>query len=102
MVYAFVTGMFLGLPLGCYLREVGVANKIRTAYEVFVPAPTADKMDKYRNKSQDFFKNLKKGQADVKDFERYIYGGTRNERSQDAIDIAEKEIEKTMKEYKKI
>ena len=74
MVYAFMTGMFIGLPLGCYLREVGVANKLRNAYEVFVPPPAADKMDRYRSKSQDFFKNLKKGQAEVKDFERYIYG----------------------------
>jgi hypothetical protein len=89
MVYAFGLGLFLGLPLGCYLREVGYANKIRSAYEVFVPPPTADKSDRFRNKAGDFYKNLQKGQADVKDFERYVYGGSHNERSKDATDIAE-------------
>jgi hypothetical protein len=101
-MYAFVTGMFIGLPFGCYLREVGVAKKLRNAYELFVPAPAADRMDKFRSKSDDFYKNLKKGQADVKDFERYIYGGNYNEMSKDATDIAEKDLEKTMKEYRKL
>lgn len=82
-MYAFVTGMFIGLPIGCYLREVGVARKLRNAFEVFIPAPSADRMDKFRSKNDDFYKNLKKGQADVKDFERYIYGGNYNEMSKD-------------------
>ena len=102
MVYAFFVGMFVGLPFGCYLREVGVAKKLQNAYEIFVPPPSADKMDKYRNKTDEFYKNLKKGQTDVKDFERYIYGQWKNQKSTDATDIAEAEIEKTMKEYKKI
>ena len=55
-------------------REVGVARKLQNAYEVFVPAASADRMDKFRSKTDDFYKNLKKGQTDVKDFERYIYG----------------------------
>ena len=101
MVYAFVTGMFLGVPLGCYFREIGIAKKFRNAYEVFVPPPTSDRMDQYRNKSGDFYKNLRKGQADVKDFERYIYGGSYNEMTKDQTDIVEKEMEKVMKEYRK-
>ena len=39
MVYAFFVGITLGLPLGCYLREVGIAGKIKNAYNVFVPLP---------------------------------------------------------------
>jgi hypothetical protein len=45
MVYAFFVGMFVGLPFGCYLREVGYAKKFRNAYEIFVPPPEANKFD---------------------------------------------------------
>ena len=27
MVYAFFAGLFIGLPIGCYLRERGYVNK---------------------------------------------------------------------------
>lgn len=42
MVYAFFVGMALGLPLGCYLREVGYAQKLKNAYGIFVPPPETD------------------------------------------------------------
>ncbi len=102
MVYSFFVGLTIGLPVGCYLREVGYANKIKDAYHVLVPAPEADKSLQYKNKSEDFYKNLKRGNAEAKDFERYIYGGTHNLRSKDQADIAEKDIEHIMKEYKSV
>jgi hypothetical protein len=37
MVYAFFVGLFVGLPIGCYLREKGYTNKVMKAYEVFTP-----------------------------------------------------------------
>jgi hypothetical protein len=36
MVYAFFTGLFIGLPVGCYLREAGYAKKFKNAYNIFV------------------------------------------------------------------
>lgn len=81
MVLAFCVGLFVGLPVGCYLREVGYARKFKAAYEVFVPTDTTPKADKFKNKSKEFYDNLARGQVDHKDFERYIYGGTYNLRN---------------------
>ena len=78
MVYAFMFGLFVGLPLGCYLREAGYARKFQNAYNIFFPDTNEMKMDRYKNKSKEFFENLKKGQVEAKDFERYIYGGQYN------------------------
>lgn len=47
MVYAFFVGAFVGLPLGCYLREIGIAKKMQDAYNVLVPPPGAHQMDKF-------------------------------------------------------
>ena len=74
MVYAFMIGMFVGLPVGCYLREAGYARKFQNAYDIFFPDQKEVRSDKFRNRSKEFFDNLKKGQVDPKDFERYIYG----------------------------
>jgi hypothetical protein len=51
MVYAFFVGVTLGLPLGCYLREVGTSNKLQNAYNIFVPRADAHQMDKLKSKS---------------------------------------------------
>ena len=101
MVYAFFVGLTVGLPVGCYLREVGYAQKFKNAYNVFVPPPETDKAQQMKSKSGEFFNNLKKGQVEAKDFERYVYGGTHNLRSNDQADKAEKEIKEIMKEYRK-
>lgn len=61
MVYAFFIGLSLGLPLGCYLREVGTAQKLQRAYNVFVPAPSANQADRFKSKSAEFYENIKKG-----------------------------------------
>lgn len=45
MVYAFFVGATLGLPLGCYLREVGYAKKLQDAYHVFVAPPSTHTRD---------------------------------------------------------
>jgi hypothetical protein len=43
-----------------------------------VPPPDADKSNQLKSKSEQFYNNLKKGQVEAKDFERYIYGGSYN------------------------
>ena len=58
MVYSFFVGMFLGLPLGCYLREVGYAGKFKSAYGIFFPDKGLIKSDVMRNKSKEFFDGL--------------------------------------------
>ena len=60
MVWAFVVGMFVGLPMGCYLREVGYSRKAKDAWAVFFPDDGKIKMDRYRNKSQEYYDKLKK------------------------------------------
>jgi hypothetical protein len=37
MVYAFFVGLFVGLPVGCYLREAGYQRKFKNAYQQFAP-----------------------------------------------------------------
>jgi hypothetical protein len=92
MVYAFMLGMTLGLPLGCYLRETGVARKLQTAYNIFVAPPDTHKADAFKNKSEQFYRNIKKGNVDPKEFERYVYGGSYAQRTQDEVDKIEKEV----------
>ena len=101
MVYAFFVGLTIGLPLGCYMREAGYAHKIKSAYNVFVPPPETDTAQKYKSKANEFYKNIRKGQAETTDFERYVYGGSHNLRTSDEADKAEKSVEKIMKEYSK-
>ena len=101
MVYAFFVGLTIGLPVGCYMREAGYAQKIKNAYNVFVPLPETDKAAKYKSKADEFYKNIRKGQTEAKDFERYVYGGSHNLRSSDEADKAAKEVESVMKEYRK-
>ncbi len=83
MVYAFFVGAFIGLPLGCYMRETGVAHKLQAAYNVLVPRANANQSEKLKSRSDEFYQNIKKGQVDPKDFEKYIYGGTYAKRSSD-------------------
>ena len=97
MVYAFFVGVTIGLPLGCYLREVGYARKIKNAYNIFVPVSSERESDKYINKSSQFYDNIKKGQVDPKDFERYIYGGSYADRTLDSIDKVETEVNQQMR-----
>lgn len=51
MVYAFFVGLFLGLPVGCYLREAGYQQKFRRAYQQFSPDSNEQKKDLFTNKS---------------------------------------------------
>jgi hypothetical protein len=90
MVLAFAIGLFVGLPVGCYLREVGYVRKFHKAYEVFSPDDGSRKTDNYQNKSKEFYENLARGQVDHKDFERYIYGGSYNQKITDDRDKQEK------------
>ena len=36
----------------------------------------APKMDAFKNNSEEFYKDILKGKADVSDFERYVYGNS--------------------------
>ena len=51
MVYAFFVGLTVGLPVGCYLREVGYAKKLKDAYYIFAAAPDTHTSDKFKSKS---------------------------------------------------
>ena len=66
MVYAFMVGMFIGLPIGCYLREAGVSNKFKKAYGIINPN-SLEKSEKDKNLLKDprakFYENLKRGDA---------------------------------------
>lgn len=100
MVYAFSIGLFLGIPFGCYLREKGYAGKMKKAYEVFYPSPNESQEAKLRPKTQEFYDNLAKGQVEHSDFERYIYGGSYNQRSRDERDNIENEIRNSLSRNK--
>ena len=76
MVYFFFAGMMVGLPVGCMLRERRYHLRFLEAYRVLVPAPEAPQLDKFRDTRAEFYKDLQKGQADPKDFERYVYGNS--------------------------
>ncbi len=102
MVYAFFVGMFVGLPVGCYMREAGYAQKVRNAYNIFVSPPEANKLSQLKgNSPQEFYDNIKKGLADPADFERYIYGGTYAKRSKDDSDKNEEAMKKVMQDILK-
>ena len=80
MVWAFVTGLCFGLPAGCYLREKGYSTKLRNAYTAMNPTEIQYKTDNFdkldgKKKADMYYRDLNKGMADPKDFERYIYGG---------------------------
>jgi hypothetical protein len=101
MVYAFFVGMTVGLPVGCYLREAGYASKFKNAYSALVKQDDSKQLDQFKNNSARFYENLKKGQVDPKEFERYIYGGTYAKRNQDESDKMEVEMQKKVNDYLK-
>ena len=98
MVYAFFAGLFVGLPVGCYLRERGYANKLNDAFRVFYPYTGAKHVDRFPDTNKEFYQNLKKGEVDREDFERYIYGGSKNEKARDERDILEEQARKKLNE----
>lgn len=73
-----MVGLFIGLPAGCYLREAGYHHRALRAYHVLVPKSEAPKSDGFRNSAEEYHENMMQGKADVKDFERYIYGDSYN------------------------
>lgn len=101
MVWAFCVGLFVGLPVGCYLREVGYSRKAKDAWAVLFPDNGNVQMDRFRNNGVEFSEKLKKGEAQVQDFERYIYGGTKNLKNLDERDREEeKERQKILKDIR--
>ena len=49
MVWAFCTGLVVGFPVGCYLREKGYTNRMRNAYVSMAPEKSkysTDNLDK--------------------------------------------------------
>ena len=55
MVYAFFAGLFVGLPVGCYLRERGYANKLNDAFRVFYPYTGAKHVDRFPDTNKEFY-----------------------------------------------
>lgn len=54
MVWAFCVGLFVGLPVGCYLREVGYSRKAKDAWSIFFPDKGEVQMDRYKNKAIEY------------------------------------------------
>ncbi len=52
-------------------------------------------MDNFRNTSEEYYADLRKGKADINDFERYIYGGSQN-KHKDRRDEYEEENRKSL------
>lgn len=73
---------------------------MQNAYNIFVPPPDAHQSDKYKNQSEKFFNNLKKGNVDPKEFERYVYGGNYADRNKDDDDRAEQKVNDQIRGYK--
>eukprot|EP00353_Schmidingerella_taraikaensis_P010301 CAMPEP_0185582906 /NCGR_PEP_ID=MMETSP0434-20130131/21202_1 /TAXON_ID=626734 ORGANISM="Favella taraikaensis, Strain Fe Narragansett Bay" /NCGR_SAMPLE_ID=MMETSP0434 /ASSEMBLY_ACC=CAM_ASM_000379 /LENGTH=65 /DNA_ID=CAMNT_0028201863 /DNA_START=9 /DNA_END=206 /DNA_ORIENTATION=+ len=63
MVRFFAAGMFVGFPLGCYLREAGLHKRIQAAYKALNPGEDAPKMNQFRDTTQDFYRDLQAGRA---------------------------------------
>ena len=83
MVWAFVTGMVMGFPVGCYFREQGYSTKLKNALTALRPDDTStDNFEKVTGfkKREKYFKDLKTGMAKPEDFERYIYGASANKK----------------------
>merc|ERR1712086_356156 len=81
MVWAFVAGISIGLPVGCYFREQGYSKKMKSAWRELNPIEDefkTDNIDPYLGdkKRIQYRKDLQTGMAKPEDFERYIYGGT--------------------------
>jgi hypothetical protein len=70
-MYAFFVGGVFGMPLGCYLREKGFSDRFVRAYRELQPRKEEDEL---KSETDEFYKAVKLGRADPKDFERYIYG----------------------------
>merc|ERR1712228_689882 len=97
MVYLFVGGLFLGLPVGCWMREKNYHARFIKAYHVIVPPQEAPAIDKFRDTRKEFYEDLKKGKVENKDFERYVYGGFENKRKDDRDVEEQKEFEEKKK-----
>ena len=92
MVYSFAIGMFVGLPVGCWMREQGHHHRAMRAYRVMFPKEAAPISDSYQNTNEQYQKDLMAGRVEPKDFERYIYGKEYNkQRGTDERDLAETE-----------
>ena len=87
-MYIFGAGLLVGLPLGCYMRERGFDKRFIRAYAAINPdrKPYIKNRELLQNQNEKFYADLKKGVADPKDFERYIYGGAYNTRNTDDRD----------------
>lgn len=101
MALAFGVGLVVGIPAGCYLRERGYTQKAVQAYELFSPKTNAKKSDQFQNTNKQFYDNIKKGQVNHEDFERYIYGGTYNKKTTDDRDKVEDEMRQKLQNYQK-
>ena len=64
-------------------------------YSVVLTTFLAPKLDSFRNPNLDFYEDLKRGKADPKDFERYVYGNSQN-KSHDDRDELEGKVKQEM------
>ena len=53
-----MAGVFVGLPVGCMLRERNYHRRFIRAYQVLVPPPEEAQMDKFRDTRTEFYKDL--------------------------------------------
>ena len=62
MVWAFVTGIVMGFPVGCYMREQGYSEKLSNAIHALRPNTTlrTDKFERTTGlkKREKYYKDL--------------------------------------------
>ena len=116
-----MTGLCVGLPVGCIMRERGYVNKLRNAYAALRPEEKSksssivmissilfgvgfgtDNLDKLlsEKKVRQFHQDLQNGLAKPEDFERYIYGGNYDRKViSDDRDRAEDKVRDQIKQW---
>ena len=71
------------------------------AYEVISPASAKKQMENFKDSNKQFYEQLSKGQVSNEDFERYIYGGSHNKKTQDERDKIEEKIINDIEDIKR-
>lgn len=73
------------------MRERGYHGRIVKAWSELNQPKETRQMDKFVNTNKEYYAKLKEGTADVKDFERYIYGSNNRTLKDDRDIMEEKE-----------
>lgn len=88
---SFFVGVAIGLPVGCYLREIGFGNRLNKAFREIVPR---EKKDELVNEAGMFYQSMRQGMANPDEADRYIWGPSATT-SKDDIDKQNDKLKKS-------